>query len=109
MKFDAYIGRGNKRVITLLQGGAPVADDLVTRVVIRLGDVCIDSDVPTDPIALTNLGTTVELQLGLWSGAAPGEVVGYMTVYTDGGAAEGYAWPEGEPLTITFHEWGACL
>ena len=107
MNLDAYIGRGNKRVITLLQGGAPVADNLVTRVVIWMGDVCIDSSVPADPIELTNLGTTVEIQLGLWTEATPGEVTGYMTVYTDGGAAEGYAWPEGEPLTITFHEWGA--
>lgn len=105
---DAYIGRGNSRRIQLLEGGALVDPNIVTRVVIHFDGTCLDTDEPTDPISLINDETEIELKLGLCAFAAPGTITGNMTVFTTTGPTEGLAWPENERIAVTFHEWSAC-
>ena len=108
MEFDAYIGRGNARRIQILEGGAVVDPNVVTRVVLSINGQCLDTSDATHPIALVEDETEIELRLGLWDQAVPGTVEAYMTVFTTTGPPEGLAWPEGDTIEITFIDWGAC-
>ena len=107
ISFDAYIGRANARTIELTQGGAPVSANAITRVILRLGDSCLDTDEPTDPISLQNNATELYMQLGLWDSAVVGTMTGHLVVY-DAEATEGLAWPEGETISVTFVNWDVC-
>jgi hypothetical protein len=111
LSIDAYVGRDNARTIDLKLGGALVDADTVTRVVFRLGDYCLDTSEPTDPFELVENATAVTMQLGLWSyatdGTVTGTVTGHLVVY-DAVATNGLAWPEGETINVTFHDWEAC-
>ena len=107
ISFDAFIGRGNTRTLTLTQGGATVAENAITRVVMRLGANCLDTDAPSDPFDLVNNATQVEMKLGLWEHAAAGTLEGHLVVY-DALSPEGLAWPELETISVTFHDWEVC-
>ena len=111
ISIDAYVGRANTRTIELTQGGATVTADAITRVVFRLGDLCLDTSEPTDPFELTSNATELTMQLGLWApaiaGTVSGTLTGHLVVY-DAEATEGLAWPEGETISVTFHAWDAC-
>ena len=107
ISFNAFIGRANARTIEILQGGAAVTENAITRVVLRLGAQCLDTDSLTDPIELRNNATELYLQLGLWEHATAGTVTGHLVVY-DATATEGLAWPEDETITVTFVDWPAC-
>ena len=107
ISFDAYIGRDNKRTLTLTQGGSVVPDSTVTRVIFKLGLNCLDTNEVTDPITLVNNSTQIEVQLGLWDQAAAGTVEGHLVVYT-ATDTNGLAWPENEKISVTFYDWGVC-
>ena len=111
INIDAFIGRANSREITFLEDrdtNTAVPDSTITRVVIKLGANCLDTDSVTDPIALTNNNTKLYMQLGLWEHATESAMQGHIVVYT-AEHPEGLAWPEDEDLLVTFYGWEVCV
>ena len=105
--FDAFIGTENERIIDLIQGGALVTENTVTKAVIKLGINCLDTDSSTDPIELGDNNTKLYLKLGLWEHATVGTVEGFLVLY-DAAAPQGIAWPENGKLVVTFYDRRVC-
>ena len=102
----AYIGRANAIVRELQAQDAPIdaaTADAITRVVLRFGPYCIDSDVAGDPISYAD--GRVTLQLGLVPGLEQGVYTARMTVY-DAANPEGLAWGE---FRVRVLPWEACV
>lgn len=93
---------GTDRVIrwTLLEDGATVQANTVTRAQFNIAGQCFDSDVDTE-IALEENATEVVLKLGDMN-VAPGFYMGYLTI-TD--ASSELPWLKAR---IRFVEWPKC-
>jgi hypothetical protein len=97
LKATAYQGRANFAGMDLLVEGVLVPSNTVSRAVARLeseppGSVyCVDSQVDSDIISLTNNATHVSFQPGLISNIPLGQYWVYLTIF-DTAHPEGFAW-----------------
>lgn len=87
----AYLTRDNVIRRQLLVDGSVVTEGAVTRAVLKVGDICIDTDVAADPIELVNTGTVVEFQLGQVLGLTKGVRSAVLYIY-DAEHPEGLWW-----------------
>lgn len=108
IKLKAYVGRGNVSRIRLLIDGETIPPNVATRVVLRFGGHCLDTDNSEHPIQLVDDATRVEAKLGLVEGITPTEgdcpLLGTLTVY-DAATAEGIAWYR---VTAHVYAWPVC-
>ena len=97
LKATAYQSRANFESIDLLVDGTLVPPNSVSRAVVRLESeppdtmYCVDSQVNSDIITLTNNATRVSFQPGLIPNIPVGEYWVYLTIF-DTLNPEGFAW-----------------
>lgn len=99
--------RDNTLRLQLTQDGEVVAQDSVTRAILRVrissGDVILDSSDAGDDLTLTDNATVVQIGADGLSDVDPGIYPTWLTIY-DGGSADGIAWAEPELEVV---EWKA--
>lgn len=98
-------GREREHKLTLTQNGETVAPGIVTQVILRVGDMCLDTEDADPNFVLSNDATYVTAKLGL-VGLSPrtAPYAGWLTVF-DNSAEEGLPW---EMLKITVVQWPVC-
>lgn len=100
-----YLGRDNEVRRVLTANGQPLSAQqqaAVTRVVVRVGDVCLDTDVAMDPIEYVD--GVVTLKLGLSEELKPGMCNARLTVY-DQANPNGLAFGD---FALQVVAWGVC-
>lgn len=90
ISITAYIGRENEHQYRLLQNGQPVVEGAVSRVRIKFGPYCLDTDQPDDPIEVDAEGV-VTFRPGMVEGLQRGMYEGQLVVY-DNPSPEGIVW-----------------
>ena len=101
---NIYIGRDNVEVFELQQDALVVAEDAVTRAVLRFGGYCLDSD-SDEEIELTTSAQRVEIQAGLMTGLVAGVYPGMLTIFDAASETNGLAW---QAFNVRVREWDVC-
>jgi hypothetical protein len=106
IELTTYLDRENEERLELLQDGVLVVAGAVTKVVLRFGEFCVDSDVDTDVIYFLDSDKQVLcLRLGLTADLVVGKYKkGTLTVW-DSLSEFGIAWAE---ITVVVKPWAVC-
>jgi len=110
LRVTAYQGRNNAVRLSLILNGALVAENAVTRVVVRLEHVtdpaaayCLDTQTPGGLIDLLEDSTVLRFYPGLIPAVVLGDYWVWITVF-DGLAPQGLAWGAAPDRKGDFYE-----
>jgi len=100
-----YIDRENIEGLTLEIDGGTVPAETVTKVTLKFGDYCIDTDNDSDQIYFTDSNNqAISIKLGQVDSIAVGRYSGTLTIY-DAETVNGLAWIR---VKVEIFAWAVC-